>query len=1052
MKKIFLIAFLTFIEVGFVFGQVKITGKVIGNDTNAPIDYASVAVKGYNTAGTFTDGNGNYTINMPEGSTTLVFSYMGYATQEIVVGTRSIIDVTLESDVSKIEELIVVAYGTTKKSTYTGSAAVVSSDKIKDAPVAAFQEALSGKIAGMQVTSNSGQAGSATNIRIRGVGSMNASSEPLYVIDGVPSISGEQGQMSDYIYTSSNALSSINNADIESITVLKDAAASALYGSRAANGVIIVTTKKGKQGKPRVNFKSSVSFTPGFATDNWEPAPIEQMLELYYELHWNGYKDNGRTDAEANARAISQLNTRFNRHGYSFSTTDNTPNTIKVTGLTDGVENRDGKYFDWEDALFRTAVFQDYDLSISGGTENTTVYSSLGYTRDKGMTISNDFNRISGRVSLNQKAGKYIEFATNVGLTKSSKTGFNDTRNTTSNYFYATRNLLWPMYWPTDYKTGDPWTLAYGSGTRNALYYNNEWENSSKTLRITANETFTVKILPELTLKSIFSYDNTTVNDRIYYSALHFSGAGNGGDVNEMVTDMTKWVSSTTVNYAKTFADKHNITLLAGFEAEKNNTRYTRARGTQLPTSTLPTVSTAGTTEANAYSWGYAMVSILSRAEYNYDGKYFASASFRRDGASRFGPNARWGNFWSVSGAWTINKEKFMENLSDINNLRLRIAYGANGTLPSSNYGWRSLTSYTAKYTELPGGGLANIGNEDLSWEYNYTTNIGLDFGLFKNRLRGTIEYFNRNSTDLLQNTPISRVTGFTSVLKNVGEMNNRGWEIEIGGDIIKNKDWTWDASLTASFIKSKITKLYEGQDIIWSDPTGSDSRVRYIYREGYSNLSLYALEWAGVDQTNGKNVWYTNNSTNDPSIVGFKKNVSYDYKEADQVILADMNPKVYGGISTNVSWKDITLGLNFIYKFGGYTYDAMSRDVNDDGYYWERIMSADAYDGRWTRFNKSGRYPMRTDKDMPDVLQISSRNKNPASFLRLKTISLSYSLPNDIVKKAGINNARVYFSGTNLLTFAAHKLYDPEVGVYASRGWELPIGKTYTFGIELSF
>ena len=1052
MKKIFLIAFLTFIGVGFVFGQVRVTGKVIGNDTNKPIDYASVAVKGYPTAGTFTDNNGNYTINMPEGSTTLVFSYIGYATQEIVVGTRSVIDVTLESDVSQIEELIVVAYGTTKKSTYTGSAAVVNSDKIKDAPVAAFQEALSGKIAGMQVTSNSGQAGSATNIRIRGVGSMNASSEPLYVIDGVPSVSGDQSQMGDFIYTSSNSLSSINNADIESITVLKDAAASALYGSRAANGVIIVTTKKGKLGTPRVNFKSSVSFTPTFATDNWERATTEQAAEMLYELFWNGYKEDGRTDAQANTRALTQMNNRFNRHGYFFATTDSTVNTLKITGMTDGIENREGKYFDWEDALFRTAVFQDYDLSISGGTENTTVYSSLGYTRDKGMSISNDFNRISGRVSLNQKAGKYIELATNVGITKSRKTGFNDTRNLSSNYFYATRNLLWGMYWPTDYKTGNPWTGTYGSSTRNALYYNNEWENSSKTLRVTANETFTVKFLPELTLKSIFSYDNTHIRDYLYYSALHYSGSSNGGEVNEMSTEVTKWVSSTTLNYSKAFAEKHNVAVLAGFEAEKNDTKYLRAQGTQLPTSTLHSVATAGTTKSNAYSWGYAMVSLLSRAEYNYDGKYFASASFRRDGASRFGPNVRWGNFWSVSGAWTINKEKFMENLSDINSLRLRIAYGANGTLPSSNYGWRSLTSYTSKYTELPGGGLANIGNEDLSWEYNYTTNIGLDFSLFENRLRGTIEYFNRDSKDLLQSTPISSVTGFSSVLKNVGEMNNRGWEIEIGGDIIKNKDWTWDASLTASFIKSKITKLYEGQDIIWYDPTGSDSRVQYIYKEGHSNLSLYGYEWAGVDQTNGKNVWYTNNSYNDTNIKGFKKNVSYYYTDADEVILADMNPKVYGGINTSVSWKNLSLGLNFIYKLGGYTYDAMSRDVNDDGYYWERIMCADTYDGRWTYFNKSGRYPMRTDKDIEDAMEISSRHKNPASFLRLKTISLSYSLPKDIVKKVGINNARVYFSGTNLLTFAAFKLYDPEVGVYASRGWELPIGKTYTFGIELSF
>jgi TonB-linked SusC/RagA family outer membrane protein len=989
---------------------------------------------------------------MPEGSTTLVVSYIGYKTQEIVVGNRSIIDIALSPDVTQIEEAFVVAYGTAKKSTYTGSAAVVGSDKIKDIPVTSFENALNGKIAGMQVTTSSGQAGSATNIRIRGTGSMNASNEPLYVIDGVPAVSGDQSQMGSYIYTSSSVMSSLNPSDIESITVLKDAAASALYGSRAANGIIVVTTKKGKTGQPKVNFKSSVSFTPSFATDNWELASPEQMLEMYYELFWNGYVNDGNTEAYANTRALTQMNNRWNKHGYSFSTTDNTVNTLKVDWLTDGVENRSGKYFDWEDALFRTAVYQTYDLSVSGGSENTSVYSSLGYVRDKGRTINNDFNRISGRVNLNQKVGKYVEFTTNVGLSKSTKIGFNDTRNIRDNYFYLTRNMLWPLYWPTDYKTGEPWTAAYGSSARNPIYYSNEWDNSSKTVKISASETLLVKILPELSLKSIFSYDNTNIKDHLYYSALHYTASTTGGSITEISTDVTKWVSSTTLNFDKTFAEKHNVTFLAGFEAEKNNTKYIYANGTQLPTSTLHTVSTAGSTVAYGYNWGYTIASVLSRAEYNYESKYFASASFRRDGSSRFGPDTRWADFWSLAGAWTLTREEFMQKLPVVNNLRLRLAYGVNGTTTSSNYGWRSLTSYSAKYMEKPGGGLANIGNDLLTWENNYTTNIGIDFGLFKNKLRGTIEYFNRNSKNLLQDVPITEVSGFASTLKNIGEMNNKGLEIEISGDIIKNNDWTWDASISASFIKSKITKLYGGSDIIWYDPTGADSRVQYIYREGYSNLSLYGLEWAGVDQSNGKNVWYTNNSNNDTSIKGFKKNVSYDYDDADEIILADMNPKVFGSINTNVTWKNITLGLNFTYKLGGYTYDAMSRDVNDDGYYWERFMCADTYTGRWTYFNESGKYPMRVYDDLTDAMEFSSRHKNPGSYLRLKNITIAYSFPQDLVKKIGLGSARVYFSGTNLLTFSAYKLYDPEVGVYASRGWELPIGKTYTFGIELSF
>ena len=1056
MKKIVILA-LAALFCQAALAQTRVTGTVTSSEDGTPVSFATVAVKGNNSLITGTDIDGKFTFASIPGNAVLVVSYIGFTTQEVPVNNRATLAIVLSPNALALEEVMVVAYGTAKKSTYTGSAAMVSSEKIKDVPVTSFESALNGKVAGMQITGNSGQAGSATNIRIRGTGSMNASNEPLYVIDGVPAIAGDQSQMGSYIWTSSNVMSSLNPSDIESITVLKDGAASALYGSRAANGIVVVTTKKGKSGKPKINFKSTLSFTPSFATDNWERATPEQIFEMYYELFWNGSKDDGDTDAVANAYAIRYLNNRpGNAHGYSFSTTDNTVKTLTVKALEDGVEKRvDAKgnvtFFDWEKALLRTETYQTYDLSISGGTENTTVYSSIGYTKNKGRTVNNEFDRISGRVNLTQKVGKSVELATIIGLSKTDKIGFNDSRNITSNYFYLTRNMLWPTYWPTDYKTGRPWSNNYGSGAYNHLYHNNEWENSSKTLKVSASEAMTIKFLPELSLKSIFSYDNTNVNDHVYYSALHYSGATTNGAVHEMRTDITKWVSSTTLNFDKTFADKHNVNVLVGFEAEDNTTGFTRSSGTQMGTSALHTVATAGSTTATGYQWGYAMASVLSRAEYNYDTKFFVSGSFRRDGSSRFAPENRWGTFWSVSGAWAVHREKFMESLSDVvNNLRLRLAYGVNGTLPSSNYAWRTLNSYSAKYNEKPGGGVANIGYKPLTWEDNYTTNVGVDFGLLKNRLRGTIEYFNRDSKNLLQDVPISQTTGFSTVLQNVGEMNNKGWEIEIGGDIIRGKDWNWDASISASLIKTKITKLYGGSDIIWYGP--DSYQYQYIYREGFSNLSLFGYEWAGVDQTNGKNVWYTNNNNNDSSIKGFKKNVSYDYDDADYVILADMNPKVFGGINTNVSWKNLSLGLNFIYKIGGYTYDAMSRDVNDDGYYWERIMCADTYKNRWTYYKMEGKYPLRTDKDLEDAMQYSSRHKNPADFLRLKNVSLSYSLPQDLIKKVGLGNVRVYFTGTNLLTLAAFKLYDPEANVNASRGWELPIGKTYTFGIEFTF
>ncbi|MDR1552768.1 MAG: TonB-dependent receptor [Prevotellaceae bacterium] len=1051
MKKILSIAFLTLLSMGVISGQTKVTGKVTDLNTNDPVSYASVAVKGYATAGTFTDDNGNYSINMPEGSTTILVSFVGYKTQEIVVNTRSIINVALEPDVAQIEESFVVAYGTAKKSTYTGSAAVVKNSEIKDAPSVSLENALIGKVAGMQVTSPSGQAGSTSSIRIRGIGSMNASNDPLYVVDGVPVISGDVGQMGSYIYTSNSAMNSINNSDIESITVLKDAASAALYGSRAANGVIIITTKKGKSGKPRIDFKTSIGITPSFATDNWELASPEEQIQMEYEIFWNGYKKDGRTDESANSRAITQLNNRFNRHGYSFSTTDNTVNTLKITGLTDGKENREGKYFNWDDVLFRTAIFQTHDLSVSGGNDRTTYYSSIAYTKEQGRSVLNGFDRVSGRLNVNQKINKYIEFATNVSLAKSDRTGFNDTRNTGANYFLQSRNLLWPLYWPTDYKTGEPWIDRYGSYAYNPVYHDKEWENSSKTIRISVNETMTVNILPELVLKSIFSYDHTHVSDHLYYSKDHWYGVNNRASVTDISTNINNWVSSTTLGYDKTFMEKHNVSVLAGFEAAENKTDYLLGNGKNLPNSLLHTIQTAGVLSASGYYWGNTMASILSRAEYNYDGKYFVSVSFRRDGSSKLAPDKRWSNFWSISGAWNIKKENFMQNIDYLSNLRFRLSYGINGTLPPSNYGWRSLIGYTYKYNEEPGGAFVNIENSDLSWERNFVTNAAVEFGFFDNRLRGSIEYYNRDTKDLLQSVPISMVVGFSSVLKNVGEINNKGWEIEIGGDIISNKDWKWDVSLNASLLKSKVTKLYGGQDVVWNDPTGGDARCRFIYREGQSTLALYGIEWAGVDQSNGRNVWYTNND-NGTDILGNGRNASYNYQEADQIILADMHPAVQGAFNTGVSWKGISLNLNFIYRFGGYMYDGFSKDVNDDGYYWERTRAKDTYDGRWTYFNDYGKYPMLDDDDLMDAMQISSRHKHPGSFVRLKNITLSYNLPKNLISKLGLTNTRVYFVGSNLLTLSAYKIFDPEGSSYYTKGWEMPIGKTYTFGIELSF
>ncbi|WP_114790145.1 SusC/RagA family TonB-linked outer membrane protein [Niabella yanshanensis] len=1038
----------------------QVTGTV-RNSAGEPVVNATVSQKGSNNS-TVAGEDGRFTLTVTGVNVILTLSAVNYQNTEINAGTQSAFEVTLlESTGTKMDEVFVVAYGTAKKSTYTGAATVINASKIKDVPTTSFENALNGRVAGLQITQTSGQAGSAPALRIRGIGSMNASNDPLYVLDGVPIVSESVGQMGSYLNTTNNIMANINPDDIESITVLKDAAASSLYGSRAANGVVIINTKKGKIGAPVISFKTSLGITPTWATDNYEAAGVQEQINMLYQVFYDLNITGGKTPEAANTDALSRLNSRFNRHGYRFETsgTDRYQN-VAILGMTDGIENREGRYFNWDDVLFRTGFFTTNDLSVSGGTDKTKYYSSLSYTQDKSRVAVNEFQRIAGRLNLTQKIGSRLELESNIGISKNDKSGFNDSRSTGSNYMLQSRNLLWPVYWPTDYKTGLPFTARFGSLAQNNVYYDNEWDNTAGTLNISAVEALTVNILSGLTAKSIFSYNNSQIKEHLYYSALHFSGvAPVNGQVHELSTNINKMVSSTTLNYNKAI-HQHSIGVLAGYEAEKNLTDFMRSSGNNLPSSSLPTVVTAGTTNASAYNWGYNMQSFLSRAEYNFSEKYFFSASYRRDGNSRFGPVNRWANFWSVGGAWNIFKEDFLKENELLNELRIRGSYGTNATTPSANYGWRTLLSFTDKYMEQPGGSIVSIADSGLAWETNYNTNLAIEFGLLERRVTGSIEYFNRDSRNLLMDVPISMVTGLPSTLKNVGEINNRGIEWNLGVDIVRKEHLKWSVGLNGTIMNSKVTKLNRqegasvGQDIIWNDPTGNDARAQFIYREGQSMLAFYGFEWAGVDPTNGKNVWYINDP-NSPTTGDFEFNgrgATYTYSKANRIIIGNGTPKMFGGFTSDLEYKGISLNLNFIYKLGGDLYDGAYKDVADDGYYWERIRSQDYYDNMWTDNNTSGTLPKLSGNDLTDPMQYSTRQLHDASFLRLKNATLAYRLPGNLLGGIGVRNARVFVNGTNLFTAAKYKLADPEVNQFATRGWEIPFAKTYTFGIEVSF
>lgn len=1050
VRKMMVLLCLSFICMLTATAQTEKASGTVVSESGEPIVGAAVMIEG-TQIGTITDVDGHFSFTeIPVKASKIKVSYLGMQSKTVPLSRK--MTITLTEDNKTLDDVLVVAYGMAKKSSYAGSASMVTSKQLTDLPSSSFENALTGKVAGLQITNASGQVGSVPTIQIRGIGSMNAGSTPLYVVDGVPMNAGNVGQMSGETYSTNNIMSTLNPEDIESVSVLKDAAAASLYGSRAANGVILITTKQGKKGKAHVEFKSSIGFTPSWATKNYEPASTQHQVDMLYTVFHDYQTSNGADDATANAYALKQLNRKFNRHGYSFSTSGTGAYEDVIIGDYDN-SGRAGSYYDWDDAYFRTAVYQSNDIAVSGGGDNTSYYSSLSYTKDDGRLRKNSFKRYSGRVNLTQKVGKFLDFNTNVSLARITKTGYNDTRTTGSNYFMQTRNLLWGLYWPTNYATGEDWTTRYGSYAYNGLYYDNEWENKSTDTRVSAVETVTLHLLDGLDLRTIFSYDNTNVRDHLYYSANHFLGSSDEGSIDEMRTNYEKWVSSTTASYNKMFGD-HTIGLLFGFEAEKNTTDYTRASGTHLPNSTLHTVSTAGTLSSAGYQWGNTLASIISKVDYNYADRYFLSASYRRDGSSKLAPEERWGNFWSVSGAWRIKQEAFMAPVKWLSDLKLRASYGVNGTLPSSNYAYMNLMSYSSKYMGNPAGIISQMSNVNLSWETNYTFNVGLDFGFFNQRLRGTVEYFTRNSKNLLQDVPISGTTGFSSVLQNIGKINNHGVELTLEGDILRKKDFVWTAGVNATFLSSKVKKLYNGADIIWYDPTGDDNRAQFIYREGESTLAFYGYEWAGVDPTNGKSVYYVNDP-DDGQKGDFTFNgrgATYDYNKANYTIIGNGIPDVTGGINTTATWKGIELGLNFTYKLGGSLYDGAYKDVADDGYYWERIRAESYYENMWTPTHTDGTEPALSGNDLTDAIQYSSRHISSATYLRLKTLTLAYTLPRQLVNKVWMSNVRVYFNAENLLTFSKYKEADPEVNSYSTRGWETPIGKSFIFGINITF
>lgn len=1015
---LFLVSFLL---LGFtsLHGQnVQITGTVTSSEKGEPLIGASVIAKG-TSIGAATDANGYYTINVPQNTTILVFSSIGYKNQEVEISSRSIINVVLDPESQEIEEVMVVAYGISKKATFTGSASQLKSGDLTKVSAISVSDALAGLSSGVNVTGGSGQPGATPSIRIRGTGSINSSNEPLYVIDGVAQM---QDNLSVSMSASLGALSSLNPSDIATVTVLKDAAAAALYGSRAANGVVLINTKKGAAGKTKFAFKSELGFSD-FAVKTLELASPKEALAYKIE----GYK-NYLTEYEGFDPEDAFLTATEDITGY-FSEYD---------------PQRPVSDYDWDNALFRRGAIKNIELSTSGGNDKTLFFASLGYNFSEGVAKGSDFDRISGRLNLDHKVNRYLEFGLNTSLSRMDQNVIPTAGYYYANPLFATRNFLNQLTPIRDVngnyskiEGGTMPNLVEENGLN--MMRNSVWKNISQGY-------VQVNIVDGLTLKSTNSFDFSQIYGRRYWSPLSSDGSAYNGYAQNTNKRRTKLTTSNILSYVKTFDKVHNFDALVGFEAEQLTDQAMSMEGKNFPNDNSTTLDVAAKPLTASYGEdGDRMQSILSRMNYNYNNKYYASVSYRTDASSRLGSNNRWGHFYSISGSWRISQEEFLQNAKFINDWKLRASYGVSGTLPTDWVGALGLYSYGKDYNGVPGSTFSQIENKDLRWEKNNNLSFATEMRAF-GFLTAEIEYYIRKTDDLLLEVPVSRTTGFNSYWDNVGEMTNQGIELNLTTRNFNTNNFTWETLLNLSHNKNRIDRL-DGQD--------NTDVFPFILREGKSFNSIYLRDWAGVNTANGHGQWYIleNEKRVDKDGDG-KFDVTENSAFAGKKIVGCGDPLLFGSISNNFSYRGFDLSLMFTFKIGGDSYIDPHVYIFDDGETLNNAVTKEQLKNYWKKPGDRAELPIVSYMNSQRTNNNSSRRLVDGSYLRLKTVSMGYSIPQKYISKAGISNARVYASASNLLTFSKIEGFDPET---SARGvilenFDFPPLKTVTFGIQLNF
>jgi TonB-dependent starch-binding outer membrane protein SusC len=1027
MRKLLFLMISLFTFYGTIWAQTKeVTGKVTDAKDGAPLQGVTIKVKGSSQA-TVTDAAGLFKISFTGNKAVLQLSYVGFEDIEYPVSAAGAIIIGMVPGTRSLNEVIVTGYGSQIKRDVTGNIARIKGKEIENVPLPSVDAALQGKAAGVFVNSQSGKLGQSVTVRVRGNSSISASSQPLYVIDGVPVTTDDQSSYGG----NTNPLTDLNPNDIESIEVLKDASAGAIYGSRAANGVILITTKRGKIGRTSVsvNYQRGVSQ----ATRKVKFLNSEQYAELF--LRATKYTDEFfGTPLNDPSSETTFAKDWMAYHSFDKWTTD--PKTS----------------YDWQDQAFQKGVYQQADVQMSGGNEKTKFFGSIQYLDQSGIMVGNNLDRVSGRLNLDHKAYNWLSMGFTMGLARTLNRRLPDD-NAFSNPLQSVAFM--PMTPFTDPNTGLPTGTPPGD-LNVGLYYNPRLtvdyaKFTQEVYRNFSNAYATVKILPGLLFQSEFGADILSQNEEGYFQSQtvrNQTRAARGVGQN-FGTFVTNYNTNNYFNYSKTFT-KHSIDATAGMQYQQSTSKYNFTEGLDFPSDAYRKIASAATKSGGSSSESnFRFASIFLRGNYKFNDRYLASVSIRRDGSSRFGANSRYGYFPAASLGWVISEEGFMQKVKAISFLKLRASYGQVGNAEIGNFPQLGLFAGDAGYAGAAGQRPSQIANPDLKWETTTQTDIGLDFGLLDNRITGEIDYYVKQTSGLLLNVNIPATSGFSTQTRNVGTLENKGYEFVLNTQNLVGK-FKWNTSLNIAFNKGKVVDI-DGQVI-----EGGISNMNRVM-EGQPVGVFYAVEYAGVNPANGDAQFYLNTKDANGQFDRSKVNAA-GYNQAQRVVVGDPNPDYIFGVTNNFSFKgfDLSVFLNGV----------MGNQVNIYG--MGRFSSANfRFEDNQTVDQINAWTTPGQQTDIPQArwlfnngAQVSSRYIVDGSFVRLRTITLGYNVPSKIMSKIKVERLRVYASALNLYTFTKYPYWDPEVNADSfdsniAKGNDFytpPQPRTIVFGINIGF